>query len=521
MSSSTEGRATQVQDQRQTLAMLEAALVQEGETVERQAQIGSVKLGSSDFRGAAAAYRRCVELRPSEAALHNNLGAALLMDRQLEAAIAAFEAASSLDRNYHRPLVNLGKALREAGRPDEAIARLRRALRLVPGDVGALVNLGDAQAASGDLAAAQATLERAVSLAPTLPETQRSLAVARLQAGRVADSIALLSAAVRSAPGNAALHCCLHEALFATGEWPQAWPHFEWRFQPHEGQTRLQRPAHLPRWDGRVQPGSELWLLGEQGLGDQIQFIRYVKLLEQSGASCTVGCDRRLIRLLEAQGLRARFVARGTVPDAPYLRWAPLMSLPLYHGTRPDTVPFATGYFTADPARVSRWQTLLSAARRPRVALAWSGNPAMETGRYVGRSFALTSLANLLAIEGVSFLALQKGPGAAQAECEPLRSRLTQLGDFDCEPDAFLDSAAILRCVDLLITSDSAIAHLAGALGVKTWLCLHADPDWRWLRTGAATPWYSSVRLFRQQRPGDWAGVFEQVAAQLKSELLP
>jgi tetratricopeptide (TPR) repeat protein len=493
--------------------------IEEGETAERYLEIGGLKLQRQDFNGAVEAFRRYVELRPGDPGAHNNLGAALLLGRQIEAAIAAFETAAALDANYHRPLVNLGKALREAGRPAEAIARLRRALSLVPDDVGALVNLGDALAASGDLPAAQATLERASSLAPALPETQRSLAIARLQAGRVAESIALLRAALRFAPQHAGLHCCLHEVLFAAGEWQQAWPHFEWRFQPHEGRTPLERPRGLPQWDGGVQPGREVWLLGEQGLGDQIQFIRYAKLLEQSGLSCTIGCDKRMVRALGRAGLRARIVARGAPVDTPDACWAPLMSLPAYHRTRPDNVPYPGGYLTDDAARVARWQELLSPVQRPRVAVAWSGNPSMETGRHVGRSFPLPALTPLLAVGGVRFMSLQKGHGSAQADSEPFRSSLLRFEGFDPDPDAFVDTAAILRCVDLLITSDSAIAHLAGALGVKTWLCLHSDPDWRWQRAGTTTPWYSSLRLFRQQRPGDWASVFEQVAAELRAEL--
>jgi tetratricopeptide (TPR) repeat protein len=522
MSSSIEpsvGQSAVAQQRQLRIAALEGALAQEGESAEGYLELGGLKLECEDFRGAVAAYRRCVELRPSEAVAHNNLGVALLLDRQIETAIATFETASALDANYHRPLVNLGKALREAGRPDEAIVRLQRALRLVPDNIGALVNLGDALAASGDLTAAQAALERASSLAPALPETQRSLAIARLQAGRVAESIAVLRNALRHAPGHASLHCCLHEVLFAAGQWEEAWPHFEWRFEPHERRTQLDRPQHLPRWDGIVHPGRELWLVGEQGLGDQIQFVRYARLLQQAGLSCTVSCDRHLLRVLSSAGLGVRIVERGTPVDTPRACWAPLMSLPAYHRTRPDNVPYAAGYLSDDAARVAHWQGRLSAVQRPRIAMAWSGNPSMETGRHVGRSFPLAALSAVLAIEGVRFLSLQKGPGSAQADSEPFRSSLLRFESFDPEPEAFIDTAAILRCVDLLITSDSAIAHLAGALGVRTWLCLHCDPDWRWLRRGASTPWYTSVQLFRQQRPGDWAGVFEEVAAELRAEL--
>jgi Flp pilus assembly protein TadD len=482
------------------------------EAAERYLQLGGRKLAAADFKAAINAYRRCVELQPAEPGVHNNLGAALLCDRQLEAAIAVFETASALDPNYQRSLVNLGKALREVGRPFEAIARLERALRLAPDDVPALVNLGDALAATGELAAAQATLERASRLAPQSPEVRRSLAIARLQAGRIAEAIAVLRGALRQTPGHAGLHCCLHEALFAAGEWQQAWPHFEYRFQPHEGRTPLVTPAGMAPWDGSVRPGRQIWLLGEQGLGDQIQFLRYAKVLEQSGARCTVCCDRRLVPLFALAGLRAPIVPRGAQADATNASWVPLMSLPGHCGTRPDSVPYACGYLSADGVRVARWRARLGSDPRPCIGLVWRGNPQHPNDHW--RSLPLGELLPYLK-PNCRYVSLQKDIGEGD------RRLLTgnAIEDFSTELADFADTAALCECLDLVISVDTSVAHLCGALGLTTWLLLPWHSDWRWMRDGEATPWYTSLRLFRQRRPGDWTDLFGQIAAKLRAYL--
>jgi hypothetical protein len=259
----------------------------------------------------------------------------------------------------------------------------------------------------------------------------------------------------------------------------------------------------------------ELWLVGEQGLGDQLQFVRYVGLLQASGVRCVISCDPRLVPLLSLQKPGARVVPYGTEVGSPATRWIPLMSLPAWHRTELDTVPVAAGYLTADPARVATWRTRLSNIAGPRVGLAWAGNPRAETGLSFGRSPPLAALEPLLATPGVSFISLQKGVGEDALEDEPFNSLITQLPDLDCGPGAFLDTAAVLQCIDLLVTTDTSIAHLAGALGVPTWLCLKYFPDWRWMLHGTTTPWYRSLRLFRQAPRADWTSVYTNVALEL------
>jgi Flp pilus assembly protein TadD len=477
--------------------------------------VAGQKLTQGDVEGAISAYGHSLQLEPRNPAALNNLGAALIKAGRFEQAVATLQNALALQPGYRRALVNLGKALREAGHLPEAILRLTEALTGEPDNVAALINLGDAHAAAGHLDEAQRALERAISLNPALVEAHMTLGIVRLQAGQRAQALAALRTAVALAPNHADAHSNLAHALFVCGQWQEAWPHFEYRFHRGAHRSRPAQPAGVPRWDGVLSRDVELLLVGEQGLGDQLQFARYAKTLEGLGVRCTLMCEPRIVRLLSAAGLAPRVVPYGTAPAPLAARWIPLMSLPAWHQTGMDTVPLSAGYLSSDPERVRTWSETLAKVRDFRVALAWAGNPQMETGRYVGRSPPLSALAPLMSVPEVTFISLQKQVGENQVGQVPFGNSIRRLPGLDEGPDAFMDTAAVLKCVDLLVTSDTAIAHLGGALGVPTWLCLMHQPDWRWMEEGASTPWYSSMRLFRQRRPGDWGGVYTEVADEL------
>jgi len=479
-------------------------------------ELAGLRFAQGDLEGAIAAYSDSLRLDPRNAAAGNNLGVALIKAGRFEEAIGALEAALAVRPAYARALTNLGKALREAARPGDAISRLREALASEPNHVPALVNLGDALAAIGELDAAEQALETAIRLNPGMVEAHMTLGIVHLQAERLPESLAALHTAVTLAPHHADAHSNLAHALFVNGDWQAAWPHFEYRFRRHAHRSREKTPPGSARWDGSVAQDLQLRVIGEQGLGDQLQFVRYAKLLGALGVHCSIECDSRLVRILAQAGLAAHIVPFGAPCEA-HSRWIPLLSLPAWHRTQPDTVPFRHGYLAADPLRAGHWSTHLRSTPGLRVALTWAGNPQMETGGYAGRSPPLSALAPLMKVPGVSFISLQKYAGEEQLDAVPFGKSIQRLPELDAGPDAFIDTAAVLKCVDLLVTSDTAIAHLAGALAVPTWLCLMHEPDWRWMRRGAATPWYASLRLFRQIAPGDWGSVFAEVAEALSA----
>ncbi len=476
-------------------------------------ELGGLKLSRGDLSGAIAAYRQCCALEPRSAALFNNLGSALSKAGRHGEAIEALEASLRLDPSYVRPRVNLGKALFDAGRPGEAVACLRAVLRQHPDYLPALVNFANALAATGDGEGAQAALEKALTRDAACAEARMALAELHVRAGNLDQGIAELEEAVARAPGHAEAHWHLGHFLFMSGRWQEAWPHMEYRLE----RIDLSPPPGVERWDGIVRAQQEVWLVGEQGLGDQLQFARYAPLLAEAGVPCVLHCDARLTALLTQAHLAPRVEPLGrTHPMAASgAAWMPLMSLPAWHRTTPDRVPRPDGYLAADPVRVDHWERHLPKRRGGRVALAWAGNPRYEVGRNVGRSPPLAALAPLARFEDIAFVSVQKGAGEEQL-ADTAFDWITRLPGLDQGADAFLDTAAVLKCADLLITSDTGIAHLAGALGVPTWLCLMKTPDWRWLLEGRESAWYRSMRVFRQPAAGDWAALYCEVAAELE-----
>jgi tetratricopeptide (TPR) repeat protein len=512
------------------IARLEAELARSNVGAAGFDELARLKLAAGDADGAVGAYRECLARASPSAALLNNLGAALIKAQRFGEAIETLNSALALEPGYRRALVNVGKALRATGRLGESEARLHEVLSVDPHYVPALVNLGDTLAAGGALVAAERALELAVQREPTHVEARTTLGMVRLKAGRLAAALDDLRTAIALAPDHADAHSNLGHVLFAGGDWEAAWPHFEHRFRRAAQRDKLMPPAGLRRWDGNLSSELELWLIGEQGLGDQLQFARYARLLAGRGIPCMLVCHPRLVGILSLAGLGTRVVARGsavevagTVVESSAARWFPLMSLPAWHRTRADTVPAAGGYLAADPERVARWRKRLLVDIQPagslQIALAWAGNPSVETGPYAGRSPPLAALEPLMTVPNLRFLSLQQGVGAEQLAAVDFGRRIECFEDLDHGPDAFLDTAAVLKCVDLLITSDTAIAHLAGGLGVQTWLCLMHEPDWRWMRDGDTTAWYSSMRLFRQPSPGDWDGVYRDIAAALRTRV--
>ena len=272
-----------------------------------------------------------------------------------------------------------------------------------------------------------------------------------------------------------------------------------------------------PAWDGRLQRDRLLLLRAEQGLGDSIQFGRFASTLGAAGQPVIVQADPRIVALLKTlpKVVDVISTAQSLQSTRHPIDWAPLLSVPGMLGVTPSTIPWTGPYLSADPTRVARWRTWLPQDGL-QIGIGWQGNPAGEVDR--GRSFPLALFAAVAAIPSVSLVALQKGSGLEQIHTVPFGKTIHLPGsEFDTGNNAFLDTAALMASLDLVVTSDTAIAHLAGALGRPTFLALQRWPDWRWLLDRDDTPWYPSVRLFRQSEPGDWAGVFERIAAAIRS----
>lgn len=365
-------------------------------------------------------------------------------------------------RPDHLPTgAELSRVLQRRNRYDEAVDVLRRLVVQQPAQGRLIFNLANALRNDDDVDAAISAFRRANWLEPD----------------------------------NAEMHVGLALALLQIGAWEEGFAEYEWRRTRQEFEDGMRRTGRAV-WDGGDVAGRTIVLLGEQGAGDTIHFVRYASLLAERGATVKVNCHKPLRRLLaSASGIHAILENDLDAFDAADL----LMSLPMRFGTRPDNVPAPIPYITPPADSPVR----LPATGRLRVGLVWAGNPAHVRDHW--RSIPFPELAPLLDVGGVDFYALQKG-------VEVEHARVTSLGKGLLD---FADTAALIEQLDLVITVDTSVAHLTGALGKPLWLLLARNADWRWLRGREDTPWYPTARLFRQPRLGEWGDVIAQVAEEL------
>ena len=460
---------------------------------------------------ALSSYDNAVALRPSYADAYYNRGALLEDFERFDDAVAAYETALALNPEFPQAQNNLGNALRAVCRYEESLAAYDRAIALVPRYAEALTNRGNVLRDLQRLDEALASHERALALKPGLAEAFNNR-------GSVFHAMRLFDDAKRDYrhtlkldPGHVEARASLGLTHLLLGEWEEGWEHYELRFRKrHNAARRPDNPAS--EWFGEDLAGKRLLLYGEQGFGDMIQFVRFVPLMRERGAAVAIQVPRRLHRLLSTIQGDAEFVDTVT-PDMRFDFQIALMSLPRALGIRPDDVPAQTPYLRVDARRSEIWRARLGESGF-KVGIAWQGNPAGNVDN--GRSFPLRVFEPLGGIEHVRLISLQKNFGAEQLDRKPPGMIVERPGfEFDDGTDAFIDTAAMMANLDLVVTSDTSIAHLAGALGRPVWIALKHVPDWRWQLDRGDCPWYPTARLFRQARPGDWDGVVAQMAAAL------
>lgn len=427
---------------------------------------------------AEAAFLQALALYPEEAALHSNFGLLLESQGRLVEAERAQRRAGQLAPRAAEIWANLAGVLLKAGREEEAESLYRQAIRLQPEDLAAYSNLAVLLSDSGRPAEAEACFRRALSIAPDYLPLQMNLGQLLLQQGRLSEG----------------------------------WPYYEGRQHIHQKWLGGAAPS-CPQWQGQALAGQRIVVMPEQGLGDEIQFSRYLPWLKAQGAAqVTLVCrpsQKALLQTLPGPDLVLDLdAAPGVLASHDY--WVFLLSLPRHAGTELASIPATIPYLFPDPQRVARLAPLLAGAGR-RVGLVWWGNPRHANDE--SRSLPdLQVLAPLWAVAGQRFFSLQKG--AAAGADAPAGQPLTDLGPALAD---FADTAAVLSQLDLLITVDTAVAHLAGALGRPCWLLLPCyKTDWRWLLGRSDSPWYPSLRLFRQERRGDWQEPVARLAEALR-----
>jgi Flp pilus assembly protein TadD len=453
---------------------------------------------------ALVAFDKALALAPDNVETLNNRGNVLLkLDRRAEA-LAAFERALQREPRFLGAAANRGNALAQLGRIDEALAQYDAVLAAQPSHAETHFNRGTALAKAGRQYDAIAAYDRALALRPNYVKALTNRGTALQACNRHQESLANFGQALALDKDNADAHHNEGLALLTLGDYRRGFEKYEWRWQRTGMPPR--RRLGKPLWLGEYPLGRKTILLhAEQGLGDTIHFARYARLLARSGANVVLEVQPELVRLLARVEGVAGVVARGEpLPD--FDVHCPVGSLPRALRTEIATIPADVPYLTANAERIAKWRERIAALPSPRIALAWAGSAAHANDR--NRSLALAQLAPLLALEHASFVSIQRELRGEDAELIGRMPRLTHIGDA---LDDFDDTAAVAALVDVVISVDTSVVHLAGAMGRPTWIFVPFCPDWRWMLEREDSPWYPTGRLFRQPALGDWDTVVQRV----------
>jgi len=485
---------------------------------------GVTQQRTGELAAAEASYRRALSLVADHDEAHNMLALLAHQTGRGELAVEHLRRAATLKpaaAHYHN---NLGGVLYELGRFADAVRSYRKALRLQPNRPDFHCNLGLALAGSGELSPAAESFSAALALDPANIDAISGLGTALYGQRRIGEAVAVFRQGCKLAPDSPELLWNLSTTALALGDFETGWPAFEARWRKQSMAPRWYESG-APTWNGTDSlDGKTILLFAEQGFGDTIQFVRFAPALAERGAKVILLVQPELMSLLASMpGVTACFGFASEVPqvDLPQVDVQfPLMSLPLALGVSLEGIP-AAPYLAPDPHAASAWRERIAALPGLRVGLVWAGDPQSlqpEAARVDRRrSLRLDQLAPLAAVEGVSFVSLQKGAPAEQA-----RAGLpgVTLHDWTSELTSFADTAALAQTLDLVISVDTAVAHLAAALGRPVWLLNRFDSCWRWLDGRDDSPWYPTLRQFRQTGPGDWAGVISRLRTALAAKAL-
>ena len=480
------------------IALFERALRLKPDAIELHHNFGAALQNLGRLDEAIASYRKALALRPDAVEVLDNLGGALRSQGQLDAAQACFERALVFRPKHIESHIGLGVVLREQGRLEDAVAHYERVLTLAPDHPETRNNLGGALVDLGRLEEAVTHYERALAVQPDRAQTHSNLGIALGRQGRYAEALACYGRALALEPNYAQAHFNRALALLVTGEFEEGWKEYEWRFAV----ARYDRDLGRPRWSGEPLAGQPILIHAEQGFGDALQFVRFVPAVAARGGRVVLEVPQPLVRLVRTVAGAAQVVAAGD-PLPAFDCHCPLLSLPRVLGTDQTSIPDTVPYLSVPAEASSAWAHRLAASSGLRVGVVWAGTT-------VG-ALDLRLLRPLWEVADISWFSLQVGDHSGDASLLDG----VQIADLSPWLSDFAETAAAVCHLDLVITVDTAVAHLAGALGRPTWLVLPYASEWRWLLERRDSPWYPTARLFRQRKAGDWLGVMREVAAAL------
>jgi len=466
-------------------------------------ELGNTLHMAGKYDEAAENYRRAIACRPTHAEAFHNLGVTRMIQQRPLDAIAAYEQAVRIKPEYAEPHQNLGVLMQKLGHHDRAMHHYREALKCAPDSLPVLYDLALLAQERGMLDDAVKGYGEVLARSPKHADACNNLGNILKALGRPAEAIDHYRQTLILDPHSVEAPWNLGLAQLLLGQWEEGWKGHEWRLRQNDVAARGLRQ---PLWDGSSLNGKRILLHAEQGLGDTIQFVRYAQMVQQRGGVVILECQQPLIRLLTGIDGAAELISRGqALPE--FSCHAPLLSLPGIFETRLDTIPAKVPYLDVSQVETERWSEIIyskmEGKRGLKVGLVWAGNPHHRHDRV--RSMASKELSALAGIKETVFFSLQKGA--------PEKPELETVELFD---SGMADVAAIILNLDLVISVDTSIAHLAGALNRPAWILLPFAPDWRWMTERTDSPWYPSMRLYRQEKRSSWTEPLARVRADLE-----
>jgi tetratricopeptide (TPR) repeat protein len=499
----------------EAIASARRALELDSSFVRAVQTLGNAQFGAERYEEALATGHREVQLTPESALAYHKVGACLHKLERYEEGLKYARRAVELDPRFAEAQSNLGACLQELRRLPEAIAAFRAAIAIKPDYADAHCNLGRALAAEDDFPAAIASHRQALVLDPNSFEAHDQYGHSLLGLNDIDRALAEFRKSIALRPNSAEAHFNLATALLLTGNFSEGWPEYEWRWKKKGFKITGDVPGRpnlgVPEWEGEDLNGRTILVYGEQGIGDALQFVRYVPLLEERGAKVVVLSARETLRVLKLVGGGAIVLEGSPHPKLDFQ--CAMLSLPRIFRTILGSIPSHTPYLLTDEAQTEIWKQRIEARGNAiKVGLAWAGNPRHENDRR--RSIGLERLAPLASVRNVTFYSLQLRPAEAGPLVAPQGMKLI---DLTKEISDLTDTAALIANLDLVLSVDSAMAHLTGALGKPVWVLVPFAPDWRWMMERTDSPWYPTMRLYRQPRLGDWETPMKAVVADLQA----
>lgn len=487
------------------------ALLYDPSNAEAYNNLGFILQTKKHFDNAIQCYQKAAELNPNQPEVYLNMGISFKEKGHIYSAIGCYKKALELNPGLIDAYINLGIAFLKEGKFDDAIMYCQKALQLNPYDANMHYNLGVAFQENGQLDEAVKFYQKALQINPHDAVINNNLAFALQENGRPYEAIPYYQKALQLNSGYATAHWNMSLALLLIGNFREGLKEYEWRWET-EYLASSRRNFQQPLWDGSDIKGRTILLHAEQGLGDTIQFIRYAPLVAQRGPRIIFECYKELTSLLLGLDGIELFVTRGEeLPE--FDVHCPLLSLPLVFNTTIETVPAKVPYLKSDPLLMKRWKNRMQHDNsRCKVGIAWAGNPGFKQNRY--RNCPLENFSPLVQLHDVTLYSLQKGEEAKQTKNIPKDMKLI---DYTDEFIDFSETAAFVENLDLVISVDTAVAHLAGALGKPVWTLLPFSPEWRWLLNRENSPWYPTMRLFRQSSLGDWKSLMVKVLNEIEA----